>query len=101
MIFDLFCRETSDETAIFEMAETLAIACFGELHNPYNKKAVTVSCESLLRYVKQFPLNDYRETYTLCFIKYIQALNNSTTLPDYIRYDIFCRFSRHIVMINT
>lgn len=101
MIFDLFCRETSDETAIFEMADTLAKACFEELHNPYNKKAVTVSCESLLRYVKQFPLNDYRETYTLCFIKYIQALNNSTTLPDYIRYDIFCRFSRHIVMINT
>lgn len=100
-LFDLFCEEISDETSIDEMANKLAIACFEELHNPYNKKAVTVSCESLLRYVKQFQLNDYRETYTLCFIKYIQALNNSDTLPDYIRYDIFCRFSRHIVMINT
>lgn len=101
-LYDETCN-IYDESRVDELndiADMLAQNCFNELHNPYNKKAVTVSSESLLRFVKKSVDGDYLEWYIKIMIKFVKAVKNSDMLPDYIIYEIFARFYRHIEVIN-
>ena len=100
-LLDMKCDTTDDKSVQNEFAEQLADECFSKLHNPRNKKAVTVSCESLMRYVKQFVYDGYTtDAYVRIMISFVQAIHKSDILPPYIKYDFFKRFIRHIDVIN-
>lgn len=66
----------------------------------YKTRPVHVSENVLVPFCKKFPFDEHRYVYTLVFISFIQTLANSTKLDDWIRYNFFCRFYRHIILFN-
>ncbi len=100
-LFDFFCYDVDDEELREKFAENLSEACFNALHNPHNKKIVFVSAQSILRFMKQFPLENYIDSYIEIFVKFVQAIYKSETLPNYLKYDFFKRFDLHLILINT
>lgn len=99
-LYDMRCNTTDDKRIQNEFADYLATECFDKLHNPHNKKAVTVTCESLLQYVKLFVENACIDAYVRIMISFVQAIHQSDSLLPYIKYDFFQRFIRHIDVIN-
>lgn len=99
-LFDAFCCGARDEETKEKFAEDLSALCFETLHNPYNKKIVSVSSKSILHFMEQIPLEDYIDSYIEIFVKFVQAIYKSETLPNYLKYDFFKRFDLHIILIN-
>ncbi len=99
LIDEIHATETNpDDLAMF--SDYLADMCFEELHNPYNKKAKTVDCESLLRFFKRFFESDYAKAYVRMMVLFVQGIEDSVSLPAHIKYDFYERFCKHIEVIN-
>lgn len=99
-LFENFCYDEENPDERKRKATELSNKAYDELKNPYHKKSVTVSHDSMLRYLSKFELEDSKYAYISILIDFVQDLYFAEDLDDVLRFDIYSRFDDHIVRVN-
>lgn len=84
-----------------DIAEKFAQKAYEALKNPYNKKRIYITSNSLYTFCKHCMFDEHRYLFTLVFVSFIQALNKSAKMDDWIKYSFYERFHQHIILINS